>query len=48
MPIKNREDAVEVEDRIKSFFKTELDERANALPSLLVDVLDFEYAIARP
>ncbi len=48
MPMRNREEAVEVEDRIKSFFNTELDERAYALPSLLVEVLDFEYAIAQP
>ena len=47
MPIKNREDAVEVEDRIKSFFDTEPDRRASELRALFVEVLDFEPAIGQ-
>ena len=42
MPIKNREDAVEVEDRIKSFFDAEPYRRASELRALFVEVLDFE------
>ena len=42
MPIKNREDAVEVEDRIKSLFDAEPNKRASELRALFVEVLDFE------
>ena len=47
MPIKNREDAVEVEDRIKSFFDAEPDRRASELRALFVEVLDFDPAIGQ-
>ena len=47
MPIKNREDAVEVEDRIKSFFDAEPYRRASELRALFVEVLDFEPAIGK-
>ena len=47
MPIKNREDAVEVEDRIKSFFDAEPDKRASELRALFVEVLDFDPAIGQ-
>ena len=47
MPIKNREDAVEVEERIKKVFNAEPDKRASELRALFVEVLDFEPAIGQ-
>ena len=47
MPIKNREDAVEVEDRIKSFFNANPDRRASELRALFVEVLDFSPEIGQ-
>ncbi len=41
MPIKNREDAVEVENRIRRIFSASADERAAAIRALFVEELDF-------
>ena len=47
MPIKSREDAVEVEDRIKKIFDAKPEERANEIRRMFVEVLDFEPAIGQ-
>ena len=47
MPIKNREDAVEVEERIKKVFDNEPARRVSELRALFVEVLDFEPAIGQ-
>ena len=44
MPIKNRDDAAEVENRIARIFAVSEDERAAAVRSLFVEVLDFDPA----
>ena len=44
MPIRNRDDAVEVETRIARIFAAAADERAAAVRALLVEVLDFDPA----
>ena len=47
MPIKDRDDAVEVEDRIRRIFAAAPRERAAAIRALFVEVLDFDTAIGR-
>ena len=44
MPIKNREDAVEVEGRIRRIFTASQSERAGEIRALFVEVLDFDAA----
>ena len=44
MPIKSREDAVEVGDRFKKIFDAKTEERASEIRRLFVEVLDFESA----
>ena len=44
MPIRNRDDAVEVESRIERIFTVSADERAAAVRALFVEVLDFDPA----
>ena len=44
MPIKNRDDAVEVESRIAHIFAASEDERAAAVRALFVEVMDFDAA----
>ena len=44
MPIKNRDDAVEVESRIRSIFVAPVAERGDAVRALFVEVLDFDAA----
>ena len=47
MPIKDRDDAVEVEDRTRRIFAAAPRERAAAIRSLFVEVLDFDAAAGR-
>ena len=42
MPIRNRNDAVEVESRIERIFAVSANERASAVRALFVEVLDFD------
>ena len=44
MPIVNRDDAVEVESRIRRFFSASSSERAGEIRALFVEVLDFDPA----
>ena len=44
MPIKSREDAVEVKGRIEKVFDAKPEERAIEIRRLFVEVLDFESA----
>ena len=44
MPIRNRDDAVEVEGRIASIFESPMSERGAAVRALFVEVLDFDPA----
>ena len=44
MPIRSREDAVEVQDRIQRIFDAPASERGAAVRSLFVEVLDFNAA----
>ena len=44
MPIQNRDDAVEVEVRLKSIFAATPDSRTNAIRRLFVETLDFDPA----
>ncbi|MDD9995381.1 MAG: Eco57I restriction-modification methylase domain-containing protein [Dehalococcoidia bacterium] len=44
MPIRSREDAVEVESRIEGIFRASADARAEAVRGLFVEVLDFDAA----
>ena len=41
MPIRNREDAVEVEDSIRRIFSASADERAAEIRALFVEIMDF-------
>ena len=47
MPIKDRDDAVEVEDRIRRIFEAAPRERDAGIRALFVEVLDFDAAAGR-
>ena len=47
MPIQNRDDAVEVETQIASFFVSTPDGRTNAIRRLFVETLDFDLAFGQ-
>ncbi len=47
MPIRDRDDAIEVEDRIGRFFAAQREERPDILRGLFAEVLDFEREVGR-
>ena len=47
MPIRNRDDAAEVEDRVERFFVAKADQRPDILRGLFGEVLDFEREVGQ-
>ena len=47
MPIRDRDDAIDVEDRVERFFAAEPDARADILRGLFEEVLDFQRVVGQ-